>query len=40
MRDSRDGGMVEELRELMEDAPNETIKREMQRLVDKIEQQM
>lgn len=37
---SRDGGMVEELRELMEDAPNETIKREMQRLVDKIEQQM
>lgn len=37
---SRDGGMVDELRELMEDAPNETIKREMQRLVDKIEQQM
>lgn len=35
---SRDGGMVEELRELMEDAPNEAIKRDIQRLVDKIEQ--
>lgn len=36
---SRDDGMVEELRELMQDAPNETIKRDIQRLVDKIEQQ-
>ena len=30
--------MVEELRGLMEDAPNEAIKRDIQRLVDKIEQ--
>lgn len=37
---SRDDGMVEQLRELMEDAPNEQIKREMERLVSKIEQQM
>lgn len=37
---SRDDGMVEELRGLMEDAPNESIKRDIQRLVDKIEQQM
>lgn len=36
---SRDDGMVEELRELMQDAPNETIKRDIQRIVDKIEQQ-
>lgn len=36
---SRDDGMLEELRELMQDAPNETIKRDIQRLVDKIEQQ-
>lgn len=36
---SRDDGMVEELRELMQDAPNESIKRDIQRLVDKIEQQ-
>lgn len=35
---SRDDGMVEELRGLMEDAPNETIKRDIQRIVDKIEQ--
>lgn len=35
---SRDNGMVEELRGLMEDAPNESIKRDIQRLVDKIEQ--
>lgn len=35
---SRDGELVEELRGLMEDAPNENVKREMQRLVDKIEQ--
>lgn len=39
-RYSRDEGLAEELRGLMEDAPNETIKRDMQRLVDKIEQQM
>lgn len=35
---SRDDGMVEELRELMQDAPNEAIKRDIQRLVEKIEQ--
>lgn len=35
---SRHDGMVEELRELAEDAPNESIKREMHRLVEKIEQ--
>lgn len=35
---SRDDGMVEELRSLMEDAPNEAIKRDIQRLVDKLEQ--
>ena len=35
---SRDDGMVEELRELMQDAPNEAIKRDIQRLVDKMEQ--
>ena len=36
---SRHGGMVDELRELMQDAPTEGIKRDIQRLVDKIEQQ-
>lgn len=35
---SRDDGMVEELRGLMQDAPNEAIKRDIQRLVDKLEQ--
>lgn len=35
---SRDGDMIEELRELAEDAPNEQIKREMHRLIEKIEQ--
>ena len=35
---SRNDGMVEELRSLMEDAPNEAIKRDIQRLVDKLEQ--
>lgn len=35
---SRDDGMVDELRELMQDAPNEAIKRDIQRLVDKMEQ--
>lgn len=39
-RYSRDDGMAEELRELMEEAPNESIKRDIQRLVDKLEQQM
>ena len=37
-RYSGDDGMVEELRGLMEDAPNETIKRDIQRLVEKLEQ--
>lgn len=37
-RYSRDNGMVDELRELMEDAPNEAIKRDIQRLVEKMEQ--
>lgn len=37
-RYSRDDGIVEELRSLMEDAPNESIKRDIQRIVDKIEQ--
>ena len=36
---SRHGGMVDELREMIQDAPNEAIKRDIQRLVDKIEQQ-
>lgn len=35
---SRDDGMVEELRGLMDDAPNDTIRRDIQRLVEKIEQ--
>ncbi len=35
---SRDDGMVDELRGLMEDAPNEAIKRDIQRLIDKVEQ--
>ena len=34
---SRDGGMVEELRELMEDAPDERTKQEFQRFIEKIE---
>ena len=37
---SRDGDLVDQLNALMQDAPNETIKREMQRLAEKIEQQM
>ncbi len=37
-RYSRDDGMIEELRDLMKDAPNEAIKRDIQRLVDKMEQ--
>ena len=34
---SRDGGMVEELRDLMEEAPDERTKQEFQRFIDKIE---
>lgn len=34
---SRDGGLSEELRGLMQDAPNEQIRSEIQRLVDKID---
>lgn len=37
-RYSSDGGMVEELHELLEDAPNEAVKRDIQRLIDKMEQ--
>ena len=37
-RYSRDDGMVEELRGLMNDAKNDTIRRDIQRLVEKIEQ--
>lgn len=37
-RYSGDDGMVEELRGLMADAPNEAIKRDIQRVIDKIEQ--
>ena len=35
---SRDDGMVSELRELMQDAPNEQVRQEFQRLIDKVEQ--
>lgn len=35
---SRDGGLVEELRELMEQAPDAETRQEMQRLVQKMEQ--
>lgn len=34
---SRHGDMADELRRLMEDAPNEQIKKEIQRLVEKVE---
>lgn len=34
---SRDGGMVEELRALMQDAPDERTKQEFQRFIQKIE---
>lgn len=34
---SRDGGMVEELRELMQDAPDERTRQEFQRFIEKIE---
>lgn len=39
-RYSSDDGLVEELRGLMNDAPNDQIKREMQTLMEKIERQM
>lgn len=35
---SRDDGMVSELRELMQDAPNEQVRQEFQRLIDRVEQ--
>jgi len=34
---SRDGGMVEELRELMQDAPDERTRQEFQRFIQKLE---
>ena len=37
-RYSSDGGMVDELHELLEDAPNEAVRRDIQRLIDKMEQ--
>ena len=37
-RYSGDDGMVEELRGLMGDAPNEAVKRDIQRLIDKMEE--
>jgi hypothetical protein len=35
---SRDDGMVEKLRELMQDAPNEQVRQDFQRLIQKMEQ--
>ena len=35
---SRGGGMIHELRELMEDAPDEATKKEFQRFIQKMEQ--
>lgn len=35
---SRSDGMASELRELMQDAPNEQVRQEFQRLIDKVEQ--
>lgn len=37
-RYSGDDGMVSELRELMQDAPDDTVRRDIQRLIDKMEQ--
>lgn len=34
---SRDDGMVSELRDLMQDAPNDQVRQEFQRLIDRIE---
>ena len=39
-RYSRAGDLADQLHNLMHDAPNESIKREMQKLAEKIEQQM
>ena len=36
-RYSRDNGMADDLREMMQDAPNDTIRRELQKVIDKIE---
>lgn len=37
-RYSSDDGMVAELHELLDDAPNEAVRRDIQRLIDKMEQ--
>lgn len=37
-RYSGDDGMVEELQELMQDAPNDAVRRDIQRLIEKVEQ--
>lgn len=37
---SRDGDMIEELRELMQDAPDQKTRQEFQRFIEKMEQQM
>lgn len=37
-RYSGDDGMMDELRELMEDAPNDAVKRDIQKLIDKMGQ--
>lgn len=34
---SRDDGMIEDLREMMNNAPNESVKRELQRVLEKME---
>jgi len=36
-RYSRDNGMADDLREMMQDAPNDTIRRELQKVIDRIE---
>lgn len=37
---SRDGNLADELRGMMEDAPNEAVRRDMQKLLDKVEANM
>ena len=37
---SRENDLVDQLHDLMQDAPNENIRREIQRLADKVEQHM
>lgn len=37
---SRDGGFAEELRGMIDDAPNEAVRRDMQKLLDKVETNM